>query len=62
MSKLSSEEREIAARCIVWHMNYIDIGVVVHMDRRTVSRRMEKVILPELNRMLEKMNRQKTGA
>ena len=62
MSKLSSEEREIAARCIVWHRNYIDIGVVVHMDRRTVSRRMEKVILPELNRMLEKMNRQKTGA
>ena len=57
MSKLSSEEREIAARCIVWHMNYIDIGVIVHMDRRTVSRRMEKVILPELNRMLCRFSR-----
>lgn len=57
MSKLSSEEREIAVRCIVWHMDYIDVGVIVHMDRRTVSRRMEKVILPELNRMLCRFSR-----
>jgi len=54
MSKLSGEEKEIAAQCIVWHMNYIDVGVIVHMDRRTVSRRMETVILPELERMMRK--------
>lgn len=54
ISKLSSEEKEIAAQCIVWHMNYIDVGVIVHMDRRTVSRRMETVILPELERMMRK--------
>jgi len=40
-------------------MNYIDTGAIVHMDRRTVSRRMEKVILPELERMLHKL---KAGA
>lgn len=62
MSKLSSEEREIAARCIVWHMEFIDVGVIVHMDRRTVSRRMQKVILPELERMLARFNRQGAGA
>lgn len=54
MSKLSGEEKGIAAQCIVWHMNYIDVGVIVHMDRRTVSRRMETVILPELERMMRK--------
>lgn len=62
MSKLSSEEREIAARCIVWHMEFIDVGVIVHMDRRTVSRRMQKVILPELERMLARFDRQGAGA
>ena len=54
ISKLSGDEKEIAAQCIVWHMNYIDVGVIVHMDRRTVSRRMETVILPELERMMRK--------
>lgn len=59
-SKLSGEEREIAAQRIVWRMQYIDIGAAVHMDRRTVARRMEGVILPELKRIMDKMT--KAGA
>lgn len=54
ISKLSGEEKEIAAQCIVWHMNYIDVGAIVHMDRRTVSRKMQNIILPELDRMMRK--------
>lgn len=62
MSKLSGEDKEIATRCIVWRMAYIDTGVIVHMDRRTVARRMENIILPELNRMLLRMNQAEAGA
>lgn len=58
--KLSSEDKEIAVQRIVWRMCFIDIAACVHMDRRTVSRRMESVILPELDRMLAKM--EKAGA
>lgn len=59
-SKLSSEEREIATQCIVWHMPYIDTGCIVHMDRRTVARKMERVIVPELERMMRRYD--KAGA
>lgn len=59
-SKLSSEEREIAVQCIVWHMPYIDTGSIVHMDRRTVARKMQNIILPELERMMRRTN--KAGA
>lgn len=40
---------------IVWRMQYIDIAVAVHMDRRTVARHMAGVILPELERIMVKM-------
>lgn len=52
LSKLSREEKEIAAQCIAWHMTYIDVGEIVHMDRRTVARKMQNIILPELERMM----------
>ena len=54
LSKLSREEKEIAAQCIAWHMTYIDVGEIVHMDRRTVARKMQNIILPELERMMHK--------
>lgn len=54
LSKLSRDEKEIAAQCIAWHMTYIDVGEVVHMDRRTVARKMQTIILPELERMMHK--------
>lgn len=54
LSKLSREEKEIAAQCIAWRMSYIDVGELVHMDRRTVARKMQNIILPELERMMHK--------
>ena len=54
LAKLSREDKTIAIQRIVWRMTNIDIGAAVHMDRRTVARRMEKVILPELQRVLPK--------
>lgn len=54
LSKLSRDEKEIAAQCIAWHMSYIDVGEIVHMDRRTVARKMQNIILPELERMMHR--------
>ncbi len=54
LSKLSREEKEIAAQCIMWRMSYIDMGELVHMDRRTVARKMQNIILPELERMMHR--------
>ena len=62
MAKLSSEDKEIATRIIVWRMAYIDTGVVVHMDRRTVARRMENIILPELVRIAYRLGYISAGA
>ncbi len=52
--KLSREEKQIAVQMIIWHMEYIDVGVAVHMDRRTVARKMNSIILPELERMMHR--------
>lgn len=56
LSKLSREEKEIAAQKIVWKMDYIEIGENIGMDRRTVSRKMKDIILPELERMMHREN------
>lgn len=56
LSKLSREEKEIAAQKIVWKMDYIEIGEKIRMDRRTVSRKMKDIILPELERMMHREN------
>lgn len=56
LSKLSPEEKEIAVQCIEWtDMTLIDIGIAHNMDRRTVARHMNERILPELERMMERM-------
>ena len=54
LSKLSREDKEIAAQKIVWNMDYVEIGENVGMDRRTVARHMQKEILPKLERIMEK--------
>ena len=61
LSKLSREDKEIAAQKIVWNMDYVEIGENVGMDRRTVARHMQKEILPKLERILAK-ERIKAGA
>ena len=53
-STLSREDRQIAISCLIWDMDYIDIGAAVHMDRTTVSRHMRDVIAPQLERLMEK--------
>ena len=57
--KLSAEDRQIASQCIVWHMDMIDAAH--HMSRSTVSRRMCRLILPELERMAGRADRTKTA-
>ncbi len=61
LSKLSREDKEIAAQKIVWNMDYVEIGENVGMDRRTVARHMQKEILPKLERIMAK-ERIKAGA
>ena len=55
IAKLSTEDKGIATQCIVWHMELIDVGAAHNMDRSTVSRRLDRVILPELERMTQRM-------
>lgn len=55
LSKLGPEEKEIAVQCIEWtDMTLVDIGVAHNMDRRTVARHMNEIILPELERMMRR--------
>lgn len=55
LSKLGPEEKEIAVQCIEWtDMPLVEIGVAHNMDRRTISRRMKDIILPELERMMHR--------
>lgn len=56
-STLSREDRQIAVSCLIWDMDYIDIGAAVHMDRTTVSRRMREKIAPQLERLMAKQLR-----
>ena len=55
IAKLSPEDKEIATQCIVWRMELIDVGAAHNMDRSTMSRRLVRVILPELERMTQRM-------
>lgn len=55
LAKLSDEDKEIATQCIVWRMDLIDVGIAHNMDRSTVSRRLDRVIIPELARMTARM-------
>lgn len=61
LCKLSAEDRRIAAQCIVWRMDMIDVGAAHSMSRSTVSRRMSKFILPELERMAGKLDKTKAA-
>ena len=60
-STLSRDDRQIATSCLIWDMDYIEIGAAVHMDRTTVSRRMRKIIAPQLE-MLQGREKDRAGA
>ena len=53
--KLSSLEKEVATRYIIWHMSDVEVGAEADRDRRTVARWMDSIILPELRRVRERM-------
>lgn len=55
LAKLSALEKEIATQYIVWHMCDADVAAAADRDRRTVARWMDDIILPELRRMMRKM-------
>lgn len=55
VAKLSDEDKEIATQCVCWRMPLADVGAAHNMDRSTVSRRLDRVILPELDRMCKRM-------
>ena len=57
-STLAREDRQIAISCLQWDMAYVDVGAAVGMDRRTVSRHMNELIAPELERLMYKDSRQ----
>ena len=53
ISKLSPRQKEMATQCVMWSdMPLIDIAEIHGIDRRTLSRRMQRDILPELERMM----------
>ena len=52
-STLSDEDKKIAGSVIGRDMDYIDVGVLLHMDRTTVSRRMREIVAPELERLMK---------
>lgn len=52
-STLSDEDRVIASNVLGRDKDYIDVGVIVHMDRTTVSRRMRQIVAPEIERLMQ---------
>lgn len=51
-ARLSRIDRQIAISRLIWRMDYVDIGEVVHLHRTAVSRRMRKNIAPRLIELL----------
>lgn len=62
LCKLTPEDKEIATQCIAWRMDLIDVGEAHNMDRSTVSRRLSRVILPEMERLMMRNDKIKAGA
>lgn len=58
LSKLSPRQKEIAVQCIAWtDMTFIEIGEANGgYNRTTISRWMKYEIIPELERIMARMN------
>lgn len=52
LARFSRLDRQIAISRLIWRMDYVDIGEVVHMHRTAVSRHMRKNIAPRLIELL----------
>lgn len=61
-STLSREDRQIAACCLCWDMDDVDTAAAVYMHRTTVGRHLRCVIVPELERLMERREKECAGA
>lgn len=61
-STLSREDRQIAICCLCWNMDDVDTAAAVYMHRTTVGRHLRDVIVPELERLVERQGKKCAGA
>lgn len=61
-STLSREDRHIAACCLCWDMDDVDTAAAVYMHRTTVGRHLRYVIVPELERLMNRHENECAGA
>ena len=61
-STLSREDRHIAICCLCWNMDDVDTAAAVYMHRTTVGRHMRCVIVPELERLMDRQGKECAGA
>lgn len=61
-STLSREDRHIAACCLCWDMDDVDTAAAVFMHRTTVGRHLRYVIVPELERLMNRQEKECAGA
>ncbi len=61
-STLSREDRHIAACCLCWDMDDVDTAAAVFMHRTTVGRHLRYVIVPELERLMDRQEKECAGA
>lgn len=60
-STLSREDRQIAICCLCWNMDDVDTAAAVYMHRTTVGRHMRDVIVPELERLINRQEKKCAG-
>ena len=61
-STLSREDRHIAICCLCWNMDDVDTAAAVYMHRTTVGRHLRQVIVPEIERLVERQEKKCAGA
>lgn len=61
-STLSREDRQIAICCLCWDMDDVDTAAAVFMHRTTIGRHLRYVIVPELERLMERQEKKCAGA
>lgn len=60
-STLSREDRQIAICCLCWNMDDVDTAAAVYMHRTTVGRHLRGVIVPELERLINRQEKKCAG-
>ena len=61
-STLSREDRHIAICCLCWNMDDVDTAAAVYMHRTTVGRHLRQIIVPELERIINRQEKKCAGA